>query len=426
MRVRLSAQVYRLLAIATLALFLGAAFARVDLVLVAVPCLLALLVGMAVDTAATYAVTHQVSQTRLFEGDVFTVTVTIVAHSTIPLLEILEPLPPSVEVVAGNTHAAFSLTAGQTVQWCYTLRCVRRSRFTLGHLYVRLHGRAGCLLREQQHDTPQPCAVYPRIVPLRRAVRPPRTQVYVGNYVSPAQGEGIEFGNIRPFAPGDQIKRLNWRASLRLHDLHVNDYHQERNADVVLMLDTLTNVGSPALNTLDLCVRVAASLAWAYVRRKDRVGLIAYGGAFRWLRPGVGRAHLQRLLDQLLEATVVFSYVTRDLALVPRRVLPPQALVIAISPLVDERFLHAVQDLQARAFTVLLLTVSPVEVTRAMVQPSPVNDLTCRLWALEREAQLNTLRQQGFMVLEWSPEIPLELVFATLTQRRHVRRRMAL
>jgi uncharacterized protein (DUF58 family) len=422
MHVRLSAQVSRLLAIATLALFLGVACARVDLVLVAIPCLLALLVGMTVDTAATYTVSHQVSHTRLFEGDVFTVTVTIVAHSAIPLLEILESLPPAVEVVAGHTHAAFSLTAGQTVQWCYTLRCVRRSRFTLGHLYVRLHGRTGYLLRELRHDTPQPCTVYPHLVPLRRAVRPPHTQVYVGHYVSPAQGEGIEFGTIRPFAPGDQIKRLNWRASLRLHDLYVNEYHQERNADVVLMLDTLANVGSPALNTLDLSVRAAASLAWASVRRKDRVGLICYGGAFRWLKPGVGRAHFQTLLDQLLEANVIFSYVARDLALVPKRVLPPQALVIAISPLVDERFLHAVQDLQARAFTVLLLAVSPVEVTRAVVPSSAVNDLACRLWALERAAQLETLRQQGFTVLEWSPEMPLELVFAALTQRRHMRR----
>lgn len=422
MSVRLSAQVSRLLAIAALALFLGVACARVDLVLIAVPCLLALLVGMAVNTAATYGVTHAVSQTRLFEGDVLTVTVTIVARSAIPLLEILEPLPSSVEVVAGQAHAAFSLRAGETVHWRYTLRCRRRSRFTLGHLYVRLHGRAGLVRRELQHDTPQPCTVYPRLVPLRRAVRPPHTQVSVGNYVSPVQGKGIEFGTIRPFAPGDQIKRLNWRASLRLRDLHVNDYHQERNADVVLMLDTLTNVGSPALNTLDCGVRVAASLAWAYVRRKDRVGLITYGGAFRWRKPGVGRAHFQLLLDQLLGANVVFSYVTRDLALVPRRVLPPQALVIAISPLVDARFLHAVQDLRARAFTVLLIAVSPVAVTRAVVPPAAVNDLACRLWALERAAQLDTLRHQGLTVLEWSPEMPLELVFAALTQRRHVRR----
>src|SRR5436309_14837430 len=98
----------------------------------------------------------------------------------------------------------------------------------------------------------------------------------------------------------------------------------------------------------------------------------------------MGRAHFQILLDQLLEANVVFSYVTRDLALVPKRVLPPQALVIAISPLVDERFLHAVQDLRARAFTVLLLTVSPVVVTRAAVKPLAVTDLACRLWTLAR------------------------------------------
>jgi hypothetical protein len=53
---------------------------------------------------------------------------------------------------------------------------------------------------------------------------------------------------------------------------------------------------------------------------------------------------------------------------------------------------------------------------------SAVTDLACRLWALERVAQLETLRQQGSTVLEWSPEMPLELVFAALTQRRHMRR----
>src|SRR5437016_11664646 len=112
MLVRLRSQVSAPPPIAALALFLGVAFARVDLVLVAVPGLLALLVGVAVDTAATYDVTHQVSQTRLFEGDVLTVTVTIVAHSAIPLLEILEPLPPSVELATGHAHAVFSLRAG--------------------------------------------------------------------------------------------------------------------------------------------------------------------------------------------------------------------------------------------------------------------------------------------------------------------------
>ena len=47
---------------------------------------------------------------------------------------------------------------------------------------------------------------------------PLRTQTFVGNYVSPAQGEGIEPGDIRPFAPGDQVRHVNWRATLRLGD----------------------------------------------------------------------------------------------------------------------------------------------------------------------------------------------------------------
>jgi uncharacterized protein (DUF58 family) len=180
------------------------------------------------------------------------------------------------------------------------------------------------------------------------------------------------------------VKRVNWRASLRLHDLYVNEFQQERNADVVLMLDTLANVGTPSLNTLDLCVRAAASLAWAYIRRKDRVGLITYGGAFRWLKPGIGRAHFQAVLDQLLEAEVIFSYVARDLALVPKRILPPQALIIALSPLLDDRFVKALEDLLARTFGVTLLTVSPVAITRAVLAPSPVTDTACRLWTLER------------------------------------------
>ena len=84
--------------------------------------------------------------------------------------------------------------------------------------------------------------VYPRVVPLRSLPRPFHTQPSVGDYVSSALGEGIEPGDIRQFAPGDRIRHVNWRASLRLGRLHVTQRHLERNADVVLMLDTLAEV----------------------------------------------------------------------------------------------------------------------------------------------------------------------------------------
>ncbi|HET9926733.1 MAG TPA: DUF58 domain-containing protein, partial [Methylomirabilota bacterium] len=257
-----------------------------------------------------------------------------------------------------------------------------------------------------------------RIVPLRTLPRPVHAQASVGDYVSRALGEGIEPGDIRQFAPGDRIKQVNWRASLRLGQLYVTQQHRERNADVVLMLDTLAEVGAPPETTLDLGVRAAASLATAYLARKDRVGLISYGGVMNWVRPRSGRVQYERVVDVLLRAEVVFTYVAKDLLRVPPRVLLPQALVIAITPLLDPRFTKTVLDLAARGFDLVVLVVSPVEVTRATVAPSPAGDLACRLWTIERRSALGELRRHGLPVLEWRPPEPLEAALVDARRRR--------
>src|SRR5262249_58687451 len=120
-------------------------------------------------------------------------------------------------------------------------------------------------------------AVYPRVTAVSRLPRPARTQTSVGNYVSPASGDGIEPREIRRFAPGDQIRYVNWRATLRLGELHVTQHHPERNADVIIMIDTLTQAGPDGATVVDAAVRGAASLAAAYLPRPDRVGVIEYG-----------------------------------------------------------------------------------------------------------------------------------------------------
>lgn len=123
-------------------------------------------------------------------------------------------------------------------------------------------------------------------------------------------GDGIEPGDIQPFVQGDRVKQVNWRASLRLGTLYVIQHCCERNADVVLMLDTLASVGAPSATTLDGSIRAAASLAAAYLARKDRVGLIEYGGyggllleRRRALHARIveelGRLHEDRLAEQV-------------------------------------------------------------------------------------------------------------------------------
>jgi uncharacterized protein (DUF58 family) len=404
-----------------LALFLGVLSGRAELFLVAVPLLVTLFSTALRADRPQYALTHEVSEARVFEGDALTVTVTVTARSHIPLLELFEPLHSTGELASGCNRALFTLELGQRIRWTYDVRGLGRDRFTLGTVHVRLWDRSGLRVHETRHLAAKPVRVYPRIAPLRRLPQPRRTQTSVGNYVSPTFGEGLEPGDIRPFAPGDRVRHVNWRASLRLGRLYVTQYHQERNADVVLMLDTLGHVGLPSATSLDLCARGAASLAWAYLSRKDRVGLIEYGGVLNWVKPGSGRAQFERLLDAILAAKVTFTYVAKDLTLVPPRILPPQALVIALSPLLDPRFVRAVEDLAARGFDVVLLSVCPIDLTRASLTLSPVDDLACRLWALERQAQLAQLRRQGLVILEWRPDQPLELALAPLARQRRWR-----
>jgi uncharacterized protein (DUF58 family) len=243
----------------------------------------------------------------------------------------------------------------------------------------------------------------------------------VGNYVSPSVGEGLEPGDIRAFVPGDRVRHVNWRASLRFRRLFVTQYHLERNADVILMLDTLAEAGVSPDTTLDASIRAAAALATAYLARKDRVGLIEYCGPFRWVRPDSGRTHHERLLEALLRADVMFSYVTQEVALVPRRVLPPQALVIAISPLLDARFEQAVTDLAARGFDVTVLSPSPIPLVRRARRATPSVDLACRLWALERQGRAEALRRLGITIVEWDPADPLEAALVGLTGPRRRR-----
>ena len=407
-----------LLTLAGWALFLGVLTGRADLIVVAVPLVVALAAGRRARGVPSLEIHQSLSTDRVMEDERVTVTITVRADAPVPLVELLVPLPPRVHLEHGRPHAFFTLAAGEEVCWEFALRCAGRQRLRLGGPHVRLWGPLGLAAAEARHRAAHAVAVYPHLTPLRRPPRPVRTQTFVGNHVSAAQGEGIEPGEIRPFAPGDHVRHVNWRATLRLGPLHVTQHHRERNADVVLLLDTLSDVGPPGGTVVDVAARGAATLACAYLDRKDRVGLIEYGGQLRWVRPGSGRAQRQQLLDTLLDASVVFTYVTRDVDLIPPRILPPQALVLALSPMLDARFVRAAFDLTARGFDLVVVAVSPAGPARAAVAGGAVADLAARLWALERRAQLDEHRRRGLVIVEWDGVEPLDAALARLRRPR--------
>jgi uncharacterized protein (DUF58 family) len=418
---RVTALGLSIVTIAAWSLVLGVLTGRAELVLVAIPLLLGVLRATRVAVPADCALAHEVSSTRVFEGDRLQVTVTISAARPLPLVELFEPVPSTARVASGGNRSLLTLPTDAPATWTYEIDCVRRGPLSLGTVHARVWDRLGLRAHEVVLRAPKLIRVYPRPFPVRRLPRPRRTQTSIGNYVARSVGEGLEPGDIRPFQPGDRVRHVNWRASLRWQRLYVTQYQQERNADVVLMLDSLSKFGDGHETTLDISVRAVASLAAAYLERKDRVGFIEYGGFFRSVRPGTGRLQYERVLDALFRADVAFSYVTRDIALVPRRVLPAQALVIVVSPLLDVRFEKAVIDLAARGFDIVIVSPSPVSLARRAAPMSPTVDLACRLWTLERHDRADALRRLGLAVVDWDPVQPLDVALDGLARHRRQR-----
>ena len=416
---RLTPLAVSLLTVAAWALALSVLTARAELLIAVMPIAIVIVTG-SLRRLPPYTVEHRVSARRILEGETISVTVALTARAGVPIVEILDVLPPGCEVVSGCNRAVARLRRHRRVEVRYELRA-RRGAHELGTVVLRARDRWAVRGWERRDTDRKVLQVYPRALAPRNVPRPLRTQTSIGNYVAAALGEGIEPGGIRPFAPGDRLREINWRASLRLDTLHVTQRHRERNADVVLMLDTLSEVGPAEETSLDLGVRATASLAAAYLARKDRVGLIVYGGTIDWVKPGAGAVQYERLAEVLLRAGVVFTYVSKDLALVPPRVLPAQALVIAVTALLDQRFTVAVSDLAGRGFDVVVLVVSAVDVTRRVLGRSELDDAACRLWDLERRAVIEALERHAIRVWHWHPDDPLELALATQPRRRALR-----
>src|SRR5206468_793143 len=160
------------------------------------------------------------SRDRVFEGERVAVTVAITTGGPAALVEIRGPLPAGCAVVSGRHRAVMALAAGGTARWTYEIGCPRRGTYELGTVVARVRDRFGLRTWEHTHVDSKPVGVYPKVAVLRTLPRPVHARASVGDYVSPALGEGIEPGNIRQFAPGDLIRQVNWRASLRLGKLY--------------------------------------------------------------------------------------------------------------------------------------------------------------------------------------------------------------
>jgi uncharacterized protein (DUF58 family) len=411
----------RLPAYASLAaagLVAGLALGRVEPVALAAPFLLALVAAAAVREPHI-SVGLSVDRERALEGDEVPATIELHSPVGVDRLELLVPLPADLSVEGGAARG-IRLRAGEGRTVELSLRCDRWGAFSVGPVLFRARDVLGLRSWESRAGEARSLRVYPSEETILSLVPPLETQVFAGNQVSRARGEGIEFTDLREWRPGDRLRRVNWRATALRRSLWVNEQNPERNTDVVLFLDTFAEVRAEGRSTNDRAVRAAATLARGYLQRKDRVGLVGFGGFLSWLVPASGTRQLYAIVDTLITSQVVHSFALRDVDVLPPRTLPPQALVLAITPLLDDRTAGALLDLRARGYDLIVVEVSPLE----LIAPGSDSSarLALRLWRLSREALRWRYEQVGVPVVTWREDVPLAVPLEEVNAFRHLAR----
>jgi uncharacterized protein (DUF58 family) len=405
--------------LAALGLVGALALRRPELAILAAPFALLLAVGTRVARDPGVSVEVAFDEERTVEGADVHATATVSADAAVEWIELLLDLPPGVEVAGGGAARTLRLKAGVERVIPFTLRCTRWGVFELGDVEVQARNPFRLVVWGKRYPGRHHLKAYPSELSLRRILSPVETQVFAGSEVARVKGDGIEYADLRDFVPGDRVRSVNWRASARLRELVVNERHPERNTDVVLFLDSFLDVRNDDQSVLDDAVRAAAVVAARYLERRDRVGLVSFGGILRWLQPGMGVTQRYRLIETMLETGVEPTYTWGDVNLIPARILPPKALVIGLTPLIDPRFVAALEDLRARRFDVAIVELDPVPLVQT--GRSGVEPLAYRLWILHREVLRARLERLGIGIGTWSGG-ELELAVEEVrTYRRYAR-----
>jgi uncharacterized protein (DUF58 family) len=357
---------------------------------------------------------------RAVEGDILEVTLYERAGTPVPRLDVALPIPSGLELLEPSLPLRIGLGWEEDRELPVRIRCTRWGAYRLGRVDLRATDRPGMLAWEGNSGREQPLVVYPGAEPVRGLLAPAVTRPAIGEVVARVRGAGLEFADTRPYTTGDRLRSINWRASSRRNELIVNERHPERNAEVVLFVDSFAEAHDAQNGTLEEAVRVCASLASAHLARRDRVGMVAFGGILRWLEPGSRTAHRHRLIESLVRTEVLFSFAWKNARVIPARTLPPRALIIAVTPLLDERSVTALLDLRGRGCDVVVVEIPPDRFATA--GDGPLDDLAHRLWLLSRDEIRGRFAAAGVPVARHGEGSPLAATIEGVRAfRRHAR-----
>lgn len=337
--------------------------------------------------------------------------------ATLGNVEIHEIIDDRIIPEKGTSHTIASVAPSEEISLTFEFPSPPRANYEIGPLIVRVRDPFGFYLTEKK-VVPETLSVMPRPERIRGIqLRPRHVGPWPGVVPTRSLGLGTEFYSMREYIPGDDPKRINWKASARYNELIVNEIEAERVTDVMIVLDTDTTFFEPSeIELFERGIQAAASVARLLLRQGNRVGLVLQGGERGSIPAGFGKRHERRMLHLLAaakpgRATVSTSYVMNLLA---RRMLPSRSQIVIISPLLDSEIKEGVRQLSVAGYSLLVMSPSPTPPASFQDQ---TQEIAFKFVMLERSISLLALERSS-TVVDWPGGVPLSVLLSKVRRAR--------
>lgn len=343
-------------------------------------------------------------------------------HARAQELEIFDHVPPG--MTFEQLPQRIRLRPGEHCELDYRLRPTQRGHFAFARCEIRLTSPLGLWRGRRQQALPDETRVYPDFSQLQGA-----GLQLVDHWLSrlgvrqrPRRGLGLEFHQLREFREGDTLRQIDWKATARARTPIAREYQDERDQQILLMLDCGRRMRSQdgELAHFDHALNACLLLAYAALRQGDAVGISTFASDQpRHLAPAKGQRQLSVLLNTLYDLQP--SQLPADYAAAIDQLLGRQqrrALVILLSNLRDEDDgeLRAALARLSRRHRVLLVSLREEVLDQLRQQPvESLDDALGYCGALDylgaRDELYKRLAASGVPILDARPrELGPELV----------------
>lgn len=326
----------------------------------------------------------------------------------------LHDLHPGGWAVRGMPRT-LTLPTGSDVVLDYAVTPDARGQFNFDGCQVQLRSPWQCWSSRRLLGEPSTVRVYPNFASLAElaGLSVELASRSVGARLQRRRGEGTEFQELRDYRVGDSLRKIDWKATARASRLISREYRDERNQQVVLMLDCGRRMlaQDDHLVHFDHVLNASLALASIALRQGDAVGMLACTGQEqRWLPPQQGSGGMDMLLGagyDLQPLPLATDYLAAASALQAHQ--RRRALVVLITNVRDEddTELRAAVSMLSKRHLVMLVSLRELALDRAAAESGEelegsIRSAAAMHYLAERERVHESLRREGINTLDVS------------------------